>query len=408
MFAKKVLYVRITSNVKGVFVLIANNRKMNDLKNDILELLEKERYISDMLTGFVEGGFIVGEEKIKEFIKTANYPQLNEMIVQLSKEEIMGNAYLRDIKIPKTEIGNIEMGRKRFIPANTLTAYGEKIRNLDTFEPINSFFICDSPLRFPGVSEKGESISWMTVEPIEIQSFQKFIDEAKGNVCLCGCGLGYVAYMLSLKESVESITIVELNPNVIDIFESVILPQFKNREKVKVVQSDAVEYLEDNDLNQFDQINVDIWRDTLDMLPIYLQCLAIESAYPNVEFSYWLEPTLKDVLRKNILEHFSGYDTPRRQCESFMRRIALDILDNTDISSKKELQDLLKLDDMRDVLYHWYITHPQLFAEYQKVTDEENRNMLNFLNAFNRHRANKKDQEKKLNYPFEMPDFLNK
>ncbi len=383
--------------------MIADNRKMNDFKNHVLELLEKENLLSDMLSGFADGGLIVGENKIEEFIKIANYPQLNDMIRRLSKEEIMSNAYLSDIKIPKTAIGNIELGRKRDIAANTLTAYGERTRDLETFEPINSFFICDRPLRFPGITEKGETVSWMTVEPSEIQSFQKFIDEAEGNVCLCGCGLGYVAYMISLKEEVESITIVELNQSVIDIFESVILPQFKNRDKIKIVRSDAIEYLKNNDLNQFDQVNVDIWRDTLDMLPLYLQCLAIEKKYSNVLFSYWLEPSLKDNLRKNILECFSGYEGNLSHFQSFIYRIAWDILDNTDIRTKQDLRELLKLDDMRDILYHWYITYPQVFAEYQKITDEENENMLKFFNGFNKSQLARREYEKKLNLPFELP-----
>ena len=362
--------------------MIANNRKMNDLKNDIAYIMERESYLSDMFAGNVEGGFIHGNEMIEEFIRVGKCPEIRSMITNLTKEEIMNNAYLRDIKVPKVNIKNIEMGRKRVIPADTVMLYKEKTRDLETFMSIDSYFICDRPLRLPGIAEsKGKNQTcWMTVEPSEIESFKEFIDEAQGNVCICGCGLGYVAYMLSIKENVESITIVELNPDIITMFKEHILPQFKNKDKITIVESDAIEYLQNNDLSRFDYINIDIWRDTLDMLPRYLPCLVIESAYPDVHFSYWLEPTLKDLFRKCLLEQFSDYKNARSFLFEYANIIAKDILDNTDISTKHDLQELVRLDDMRDILRAWYLSHPQLSAEYQNDSDKKMDKMITFLN----------------------------
>ncbi|MDE5630580.1 MAG: hypothetical protein K2I70_03165 [Bacilli bacterium] len=361
--------------------MIANNRKINDLRNDIAYKMERESYISDMFSGNVEGGFIRGEEMIDEFINVGKCPEVKEMIEHLTKEEIMDNAYLRDITIPKATINNISIGRKRAIPANTVTLYKEKNRDLDTFESIDSYFICDRPLRFPAIVEGETKSCWMTVEPNEIESFKEFIDEAEGNVCICGCGLGYVAYMLSLKESVKSVTIVELNHDIVEMFESYILPQFKNKDKIRIVTSDALEYLQNTDLSYFDYVNVDIWRDTLDMLPLYLPCLVIENAYPNVKFSYWLEPTLKDLLRKCLLEQFSGFENKRSTLFEFANVIAKDILDNTDILTKEDLKKLIRLDDMREVLRMWFLTHPQLSAEYRIDSEKKMEEMLSFISA---------------------------
>lgn len=360
--------------------MIANNRKMNDLKNDIAYNMERESYISDMFSGNVEGGFIRGEEMIEDFIKAGKCPEVRDMIAHLTKEEIMDNAYLRDIKVPKEEIANISIGRKRAIPANTVMLYKEKTRDLDTFMPIDSYFICDRPLRFPAIVEGATKSCWMTVEPSEIESFKDFISEAKGNVCICGCGLGYVAYMLSIKDDVESVTVVEINPDVIEMFETHILPQFKNKDKIRVVKADALDYLQNTNLSSFDYVNVDIWRDTLDMLPIYLPCLVIEQAYPSVNFSYWLEPTLKDLFRKCLLEQFSGFENKRSYLFSFANVIAKDILDNTDIFTKEDLKNLIRLDDMRELLRMWFLTHPQVFAEYRADSEQKMQEMLSFLN----------------------------
>ena len=309
----------------------------------------------------------------------------------------MNNPYLRDIKISKTEIGNIELRNKRLIPANTIMLYKEKTRDLDTFMGTDSYIMCDRPLRFPGIIEGDKQVCWMTVEPSEIASFQDFIDSAKGNVCLCGCGLGYVAYMLSLKEDVESITIVELNSDIIEMFKTQILPQFKNKDKINIVQSDAIEYLQTADLSSYDYVNVDIWRDTLDMLPLYLPCLVVEAAYPDVNFSYWLEPTLKDLFRKSLLEQFSGYQNSRSTCFEYANVIAKDILDNTDIKTKQDLKDLIKLDDMRDILRMWYLSHPQLSDEYQRASAKKMQEMMSFLNQVSGNEPAKTPGAKMLN-----------
>lgn len=45
--------------------------------------------------------------------------------------------------------------------------------------------------------------------------------------------------MASLKADVESITIVEREQSVIDLFTSFILPQFKTKDKITVIKDDA-------------------------------------------------------------------------------------------------------------------------------------------------------------------------
>lgn len=59
----------------------------------------------------------------------------------------------------------------------------------------------------------------MSVSPNEVFTMEKIIKNAKGKVLTLGCGMGYFAYMVSLKEDVESITIVESEQSVIDLFE---------------------------------------------------------------------------------------------------------------------------------------------------------------------------------------------
>ena len=49
-------------------------------------------------------------------------------------------------------------------------------------------------------------------------------------------------YMVSEKENVETVTVVDTNEDVIRLFKKYILPQFKNAHKIKIIAADAFEY----------------------------------------------------------------------------------------------------------------------------------------------------------------------
>lgn len=357
--------------------MVANNRKMNDLKITLQELIEREKYLCDCLDGFIEAGML-SKEKLEEFISEFKCPEKLNEVTLLQKEEIMNNPYLRDIKISETEVNNIKLLKKRIIFANTIALYREKQFDLNTFKQINSYFICDRTLRFPAVVEGDTKIPWMTVEPMEITSFQSFVDEAKGKILLGGCGLGYVTYMLSLKNDVESITVIELNDDIIKMFEENILPQFKNREKVKIIKGNAIEYLQNTDLSGFDYINVDIWRDTLDMLYLYLPCLEVELQYPDIKFSYWLETELKTMLQKAILRNIADVKSE----DILLDEIARAIVENTDIKNRDDVRNCLELKDFREILRIWYINNKELFEELKIKSEEHMETLLKKSDMF--------------------------
>lgn len=105
------------------------------------------------------------------------------------------------------------------------------------------------------------------MSPNEVFTMEKPIKNAKGKVLTLGCGMGYFAYMASIKEDVESITIIELEQNVIDLFEKCILPQFENKDKIKIVKADAVEYLRNTEDGVYDYCFADIWIGIEDIAP---------------------------------------------------------------------------------------------------------------------------------------------
>ena len=77
-----------------------------------------------------------------------------------------------------------------------------------------------------------------------------------------------------------------------------ILPQFKNGNKIRIIQADAFEYAE-NEMpkENYDLAFVDTWRDASDGAPMYKRMKALEPLSPNTKFMYCIEGFLKSRIR---------------------------------------------------------------------------------------------------------------
>jgi hypothetical protein len=149
----------------------------------------------------------------------------------------------------------------------------------------------ESEFKFPAILENDRI--WMTITPNEIETMKEAVDQAFGNVLTFGLGLGYYPYMISEKENVESITIVEINEDVIQLFTQYVLPQFKHAEKIKIIKTDAFEYAQKHLSNgQFDFVFTDLWHDVSDGIDMYLKMKKYERLSPKTIFMYWIEKSI--------------------------------------------------------------------------------------------------------------------
>jgi SAM-dependent methyltransferase len=128
----------------------------------------------------------------------------------------------------------------------------------------------------------------MSVTPNEIYTMQPAIDNAKGKVLTLGCGMGYFAYMASLKNDVESVTIVEIEQDVIDLFEKNILPQFENKDKITVIKADAVEFMKNVRDGDYDYCFADIWMG-IDNIEPYFAVKEVCRRFKKTKIDYWVE-----------------------------------------------------------------------------------------------------------------------
>lgn len=112
----------------------------------------------------------------------------------------------------------------------------------------------------------------MSNTPMELFTNQKCLNNASGNVLIAGLGIGLLPASLADKESVTSITIIELEQEVIDLVEPLFRANVKNADKIKIIKADAYDYPNQYSGEPYDYVYLDIWpefpgsENDLDML----------------------------------------------------------------------------------------------------------------------------------------------
>lgn len=198
------------------------------------------------------------------------------------------DAYFQAVKPLGGQQGSIDLVYETLEPMELFVA-DDFIVDKDGFAlPQLGWF--DRSFSFPAIRENG--LVWMTVTPNEINTIQPAVQESRGKVLTYGLGLGYYAFHCLLKEDVESVTVVERNPQVIDVFNRLLLPFFPRRKDLHIVQADAFDYAEKVMPHEhYDTVFTDLWHDVGDGIPLYQRMKALETPGPN--YLYWIEKTLK-------------------------------------------------------------------------------------------------------------------
>ena len=217
----------------------------------------------------------------------------------LNPEEYLDNPYLKNIKIPTTKDGNWDFGYQSYAPYEGFIY--RDIECLENYTEIPQVGFFKEKFTFPTVFEGGRE--WMAIKPNEIETMKLPIENARGRVLVYGLGMGYYAFMVSQKDNVESVCIVERDQSVINLFETHILPQFPNKDKITVIKRDAFEYAEkEMKVGGFDYVFTDLWHDVSDGVDLYVKMKKYEALCPNLRFDYWIERSILSSIRWSIFD----------------------------------------------------------------------------------------------------------
>ena len=217
-------------------------------------------------------------------------------ICELCANDYTNDAYFQNIKIPTAAHGRWELKTEVLRPFEAFVCNDFVITEDRRMLPQIGFFSEEYP--FPAVLENG--CEWMTLQPNEMVTTMPAIKQAHGRVLTFGLGLGYFAYHAAQKKEVTSVTVVDISPDVIDLFKTHILPQFPNKEKIELICEDAFSFADTKLAGNFDFVFADIWHDAGDGRELYLKMKEYEKKYPDIHFSFWLEDTIKCYLDTDL------------------------------------------------------------------------------------------------------------
>ena len=212
------------------------------------------------------------------------------MVHQLNPEEYYCDIYYSNIVIPDTIIGRCELKNISYKPYEAFVFNDLEGKDDGRIVPQIGFF--SKEFTYPALRE--DKRTWMSITPNEVETMREPIEKARGKVLTFGLGLGYFAYMVSEKNDVSTVTVIEQNEDVISIFKSYILPQFRNGCKIRIVKGDAFEYASKYmSKEDYDYVFADLWHDVSDGLNMYIKMREYEKLCPNTIFSYWIEKSIR-------------------------------------------------------------------------------------------------------------------
>ena len=227
-------------------------------------------------------------------------------VKKLDPTPYQNDPYVKTVRFPTQTLGKWETCEHSYAPYEPFVRKDPIL--LPSFCEIPQIGYFDEEFSFPAVLENG--IEWMTVTPNEVETMRQPIATCHGRTLTFGLGLGYFAFHASEKENVESVTVIEQSADVIKLFQTHILPQFPHKEKIRIIQADAFAYLDALSDGEFDVLFADLWHDPSDGLDMYLRIKAHEKRLPNMQFTYWIEPSLLSLLRRMVFRRMSDTKEP--------------------------------------------------------------------------------------------------
>lgn len=215
---------------------------INETPCAITERLMKEADPEEELPEeLLYAAFMAGFCGIQEDDTTIN-GYFQDAVHRLETTKYIDNPYLKNIRFPDTATRHWKFTHYSYRPYEAFICNDIDIdKNLREVPQIGFF---RERFAYPAVEQDGRE--WMAVKPSEIETMRAPIEEATGRVVTFGLGLGYFAYMVSEKPDVTSLDIVERSEEAIALFERHILPQFPNKEKIRIIRSDAFGFLNEN------------------------------------------------------------------------------------------------------------------------------------------------------------------
>ena len=192
---------------------------------------------------------------------------------------------------------------------------------------------------------------WMSLNQHEIRTMEIPIQLARGKVLTLGLGLGYYAYMVSLKEEVKEVHIVEMDLELIQLFNKYLLPLFPYPEKIHIHKADAFYFIKDIEDKDYDFIFSDLWHNVSDGVPSYLKLKKQFNNFKYTQCSYWIENSILNYLRMLVIGVMKNEYTDDKAELDELQEFIKDRLKDYEIKDSNDLDSLLNIKGLNYIFF---------------------------------------------------------
>ncbi len=294
-------------------------------------------------------------------------------------------------------IGDVGYGLFKPQFRNGLSKINQDSRDKDLIRQLNLYYT-DQDILFQSLCTKSGEL-WMASEVQEqyehdsrfkdIAAVDKDIKKDGEVVYTGGLGIGYSHFRLlhDHPQKIKEIHAIEYDPNVIELFNRFVRPQFPApaKEKMKeIIHYDAVEYLLKNDLREkgITRVDLDIWQGVPGMVVPYLKTVGLERKYPDIKFSYWIEESFYLDLQSEILRIIADQAEYKTENISLMgTRPALDLLariilesSNEVIRSKQQFIDFISISSLKSKVLDFVTKNPSGVSLIEQIKNDNTEN----------------------------------
>lgn len=322
------------------------------LSNNYCPLLDEGEPEKNIFNNFVDVlSLNLRDEGMNYLVRKNKIDVFKKLIV----EDYTNDSYYQNINDASFSQNEIVLEKETY-PAYLAFVYDDLIIDIeDGYREITPMGYFTKEFSYLSLSKN--DVVWMSVIPHEINTMRHPILSAKGKVLVLGLGLGYYAYMIAKKENVETITIIENDIHVIEVFKKAIFPQFSKsmQNKITIVNDDAYTYLTKSK-NAYDEIFVDIYHNASDGIIHYFKIKGLlKNNKSQSHLSFWIETSLLALFRRQMLtlieEQINGYDENDYKQESNINDKIINRLywqtKNLEIVNKEQLKKFLSDENLR-------------------------------------------------------------
>lgn len=342
---------------------IANNKELKQQIRNIIDINNINMNVADMLMSIFMYTDAIDIDEVKQYIKEGH--SMNEAVLNVlydawgldkdneDNQEVMEEYILKNLKCldPKEYLNNQyakaikASGRNgkyalRYIDYQPYQLFAYDDIKMNGYKEHSQIGYFNQKFSYLALTE-GNNI-WMSLNPNEIETMKPFINKGKGNVLVLGLGMGYVPFMLSLKNCVSKVTIVEKDQDIIDLFNKFIHPSFPNKEKTKIIKGDAIEFMKKQE--DYDYIFADLWHDPEDGLPLFV---SLKKINPNIDC--WLDTSMYALLRRCMITLLEETLNGSKEEDYRFAKTYTDKVINTFYQKTKNLS-IERLSDLDDLL----------------------------------------------------------